>query len=134
MKYYRYLLLATLFSAANALALQPKVEIVEQFDNLRMVAFISVNDITDSPEWNPDSEPPPVTVSEAIQAVKAFDKNLKGPAAISEIEIRPVPRHEKHWHYLVKVANDTMQTKFDIYVVLMSGKVIPAMIEPKAYK
>ncbi|VAW56988.1 hypothetical protein MNBD_GAMMA07-2027, partial [hydrothermal vent metagenome] len=37
----------------------------------------------------------------------------------------------KHWHYLVKTEDNTAKTKYNIYVVLMNGKVIPAIIEPQ---
>jgi hypothetical protein len=134
MKYYRYLLLAILALSANAYAFEPKIEIFEQFDNLRMVAFINEKDIESNPEWNPNLAAPPLSVGEAIQAVGKFIKNEKNLMAIREIEIRPVPRNESHWHYLIKLANDAKTTKYDIYVVLMNGKVIPAIIEPQGYK
>ena len=113
----------------NAHALEPKVEIFEQYDNLRVVAFINEKDIDDSPAWSPDMVPP-LTLSEATQAVRKFNKN----GAVKEIEIRQMPSHEEKWHYLVKVLDDDMRSKFDVYVVLMNGKVIPAIIEPQAYK
>ncbi|HED35304.1 MAG TPA: hypothetical protein ENJ08_14000 [Gammaproteobacteria bacterium] len=131
MKYYHYLFVATLALSANAHALQPKIEIFEQFDDLRMIAFISADDINNSPEWNPDLTPPSLTVYNAIKAVKKFRKK---PTAVQEIEIRPVPGYEKHWHYLIKVSNDAMKSKHDIYIVLMDGKIIPATIEPEGYK
>jgi len=134
MKYYRCLLIATLVLSANVHALQPKIEIIEQFDNLRMVAFIGMEDINNNPEWNPDSGAPPLTVGEAIQSVKDFIKTSDTSIDIKEIEIRPVPKREKQWHYLIKIANDAMKSKYDIYVVLMNGKVIPAIIEPQGYK
>lgn len=134
MIHYRYALLASILLLSNAHAFQPKVEIVEQFDNLRLVAFISMEDITSSPEWNPNIDAPPLRVDEAIQAVKEFYAGSEGLAPIKEIEIRPVPRYETHWHYLIKIANPAKQTRYDIYVVLMSGRVIPAIIEPEGYK
>jgi hypothetical protein len=134
MKYYRYLFVAILALSTNAYAFQPKIEIIEQFDNLKMVAFISAKDIANSPEWNPDLDSPPLSVSEAIKAVKKFNRSSKSSGNIREIEIRQVPHHKTKWHYLVKVTNDAMKTKTSIYVVLMNGKVIPAIIEPEGYK
>lgn len=130
MKYYSYLFFTILFMSTNSHAIQPKIEIFEQFDNLRMVAFISVKDIDSSPEWNPELTLPPLTVGEAIQAVK----NSFKIGAIKEIEIRPIPKHKKKWHYLIKVANDEMKSKLSTYVVLMNGIVVPAIIEPQGYK
>jgi len=134
MKYYRYLFIAIFIFSSNANAFQPKVEIYEQFDNLRMITFIDENDINNSPEWNPDSSLIPLTVDRAIQAVIDFSKDSITPGVIKKIELRRVPKHDKHWHYLIKISNDAMKTKYNIYVVLMDGKVIPAIIEPQGYK
>jgi len=132
---YRYVLLASfLVFSSNAFAFQPKIEIFEQFDDIKMVSFISLKDINKSPKWKPGAGVPPLSVDGAIQAVKVFIKNPKASMEIKEIELRPVPRHEEHWHYLVKVANPKMKTRFDIYVVLMDKKVFPAIIEPQGYK
>jgi len=131
MKYYLCLLMTSLVLSANVYAYQPKVEIIEQFDDLRMVAFIDMEDIKNNPEWNPDLGAPPLTVSGAIQAVKTL---ITMPGSIKEIEIRQVPKHKKQWHYLIKTANESMKSKYSIYVVLMSGVVIPAIIEPQGYK
>lgn len=131
MKYYRCLLIAILVLSTNAHAFQPKIEIIEQFDDTRMVAFISPDAVNNSPEWNPDLAAPPLSVGEAVQAVKNF---VKSPTTVEEIEIRHIPKHEKHWHYLVKVSSGETKPKYRIYVVLMDGKVIPAIIEPEGYK
>lgn len=131
MKYYRCLLITILVLSANAYASEPKIEIIEQFDNLRMVAFISMEEIHGNPEWDPNISEPPLTVSGAIKAVKAF---IKVSGSINEIEIRQVPRHKKKWHYLIKITNDSMKSKYSIYVVLMNGTVIPAIIQPQGYK
>lgn len=131
MKYYRYLLITLLLLSANAQAFQPKIEIIEQFDNLKMIAFIDMEDIHSNPEWNPDLGAPPLTIIGAIQAVKKFSKQS---GAIKEIELRQVTMHEKKWHYLVKVDNESMQSKYSVFVVLMNGTVIPAIIQPQGYK
>ncbi len=131
MKYYRCLLITILVLSANAHASEPKIEIIEQFDNLRMVAFISMEDIKGNPEWDPSISEPPLTVSGAIQAVKAF---IKVSVSINEIEIRQVPRHKKQWHYLIKTTNDSIKSKYSIYVVLMHGTVIRAITQPDGYQ
>jgi len=132
MKYGFHLFFAVLFLSTNALAYEPKIEIVEQFDDLKMIAFLNKADLDKNPEWNPASSAPPLSVLEAIQAVKVFSK--KSDLALNEIEIRTVPRHGKQWHYLIKVANESLRSKYSVYVVLMNGVVIPAMIEPEGYK
>lgn len=134
MKYYRYLFMTFFALSTTAYAFQPKVEIVEQFDNLRMVAFIDMMDIDTNPEWHSALGAPPLTVSGAIKAVNEYIKDSDSAVDISEIELRPLPGDEKHWHYLVKIANDAKKTKYDIYVVLMNGKIVPGIIEPQGYK
>lgn len=134
MKYYRWLPILILVLTTSVYAFQPKITILEQFDNLKMVASIDKKDLNNSPEWNPNVDTPPLTIAGAIQAVKDFNKTPDTLGAIKEIEIRPVPKHEKHWHYLIKIANESMITKYNIYVVLMNGKVVPAIIEPPSYK
>lgn len=131
MKNYRCLLITIFFLSANVHAFQPKIEIIEQFDNLKIVTSIDADENKSNPEWNPNLDPPPLTVDGAIQAVKAFVK-LSG--AVKEVEIRQIPKHENQWHYLIKVANDSMKSKYSIYAVLMNGVVIPAIIVPQGYK
>lgn len=134
MKYQHFLFMAMLALSSSAHAMQPKVEIFEQFDDLRMVAFLNSDDINNSPAWNPDSGAPPLSVNQAVQAVKDFIKTGDQTGEIRKIEIRQVPKNTERWHYLIKVSNDARKAKFDIFIVLMDGKVIPAIIEPSAYK
>ncbi|GMR20394.1 MAG: hypothetical protein BMS9Abin36_0989 [Gammaproteobacteria bacterium] len=137
MKYFMCMPLAIAILTTSAYAFQPSanVEIFEQFDDIRVVAFISENEINNSPLWDPDMGTPPLNVKEAIQALREFNNNSKKDEAIKEIEIKIVPRHLNHWHYLIKTVNNVSKNnKFNVYVVLMNGKVIPATIEPEAYK
>lgn len=133
MTYHRWLFAIILICATHAQAFEPTVEIVEQFDNSRVVAFVKKNDIENSPEWNPNRDAPPLSVALAVDKVEQFNQS-KAIGAIKEIEIRPVPRHPTHWNYLIKVDDDEMRTKYAVYVVLMNGMVIPAIIEPQSYK
>jgi len=131
MKFHRFILLLTFALSMSAHAFKPKIEIIEQFDDLKMVAFISEEVMQNNPEWNPENDAPPLTVVEAIRAVKSLTKTLK---PIKEIEIRRSANYKNKWHYLIKSADSSMSSDFDIYVVLMSGKVIPGIIEPQGYK
>ncbi len=135
MKYYRWVTLSIAIFTTSAYALQPTVEIIEQFDNIKVVAVISVNDINNSPMWNPDIEAPPLSVKDALHSIRDFNKQSKATYSVKEIEIRAIKRHPGYWHYLIKtVSNDMNMHKYDVYVVLMDGKVIPAIIEPESYK
>ena len=70
----------------------------------------------------------PLSIDDAIAAVQEFGNEPNAEFAIDRIEIKPVPKHANHWHYL---ANDAKVTHYDLYIVLMDGKVIPAMIETR---
>jgi hypothetical protein len=115
MKYYRCLYFFIFALSVKAYAYQPKIEIVEQFDNLRMVAFINKEDADSNPSWIPGSNKLPLTVVEAIRAVNVLSKKLN---TIVEIEIRLMPKYKNRWHYLIKTAktaNSAMRFKYNIY-------------------
>ncbi len=133
----KYLWLPTLFLlSANAWAFQPSVEIIERFDDVRVVAFVSEDDLKDYPLWQPASGTPPLSVGEAIAAVtrqRSGHRHTMGE--VEEIELRKIAGRKDHWHYLVKLkARGAPGRGIEVYVVLMNGKVIPAIIEPEALK
>jgi hypothetical protein len=54
---------------------------------------------------------------------------------LTGIELKKIPRHEKHWHYLVKTkseVDDIVESHY--FIVLMDGKVIAAIKEPESIK
>jgi hypothetical protein len=134
---FRYLALSVLLLVASTQAYALSIELFEYVDGRKIVAFVDENDIGDSIQWHPFKESPPITirkVTKSIQKYIASDKKLKN-AELAEIELRPIPRHEEHWHYVVKLkteAND--EVHYQYYVVLMSGKIIPAIREPESIK
>lgn len=141
MNYKGLLLLLTLtIFSANAQSYQPSIEIIEQFDDVRLIAFIHDSDLENYPQWKPLAEAPPLTISKAIQAVHNFHKKNDAKLVvetIKEIELRVIPRRENYWHYLVKIEVNSISdddAQFQVYVVLMNGKVIPALTETESYK
>lgn len=135
---FRFILLLLTIVSGNALAFQSSIEIIEQFDEVKLVAFINQNDIENYPLWHSLTEAPPLSISEAIQAVKKLYKSHNdklGTEAVREIELRVMPHHKKYWHYLIKMkGDDNGKQKYQVYVVLMNGKVIPAIMETESYK
>ena len=123
---------------AQAQAFQPSVEIIEQFDDVRLVAFVDEKDLENYPQWNPLHDAPPLSINKAIQSVSRFYKVNNAHSmsnAIKEIELRTIPKHQGLWHYLIKVKlGNNSSVGYQVYVVLMNGKVIPAMIETESYK
>ncbi len=124
------LVLVLLLAGSQALAFSPKVEIVERFDDFQVMAFIDAQDIQENPAWQPGDGDPPLSVAGAISAVGGLQDGTIAVRDIREIELRLMPRHDNSWHYLVRVANGAMISENEIFVVLMSGKVIPAIIRP----
>jgi len=138
MNYKGLLLLLTLAFSANAQSYQPSIEIIEQFDDVKLVAFIRESDLENYPQWNPVKEAPPLTINKAIQAVHNYHKKNNAELAtetVNEIELKKMTRHEKYWHYLIKIKiNGSDDARYQVYVVLMNGKVIPALTETESYK
>jgi len=132
------LLLPLTISAANAQAYQPSIEIIEQMDDVRLVAFIRESDLENYPQWQPVKEAPPLTIEKAIQAVHSYHKKNDAELVaetVKEVELKKMARHEKYWHYLIKIkVNGDDDARYQVYVVLMNGKVIPALTETESYK
>jgi hypothetical protein len=127
-----------LLAAGNAQSFQTSIEIIEQFDDLRLVAFIDQQDINDYPEWQPVNGAPPLSIEQAVKAIskmKASNHEDMAAGSISKIELRKIANHDDYWHYLIKMhSNNGERLKYEIYVVLMTGKVIPALIETESFK
>jgi hypothetical protein len=129
--FYRLITLVIFISTTAAFAAESSVELYERFDDIRVVTIIKVDDINNSPKWNPGLDNLPLSVDGAIQSIRDFIKQPNTMGAIEEIEIRTIKNHPGHWHYLFKVTtNDTNSRGYTIYAVLMSGKVVPAFVEP----
>lgn len=134
---HRWLLLLLTIVSINAQSFQPSLEIVEQFDDVRLIAFINEADIENYPLWRPLTEAPPLSIRNAIQAINQYKANngklITG--IVKEIELREMPHHKNYWHYLVKInIAPGKKPRYQVYVVLMNGKVIPALIETESYK
>lgn len=129
-------LVSFLLFSLNARAFEPSVEIIERFDDVRVVAFVSEADLKNYPLWHPTGDTLPLSVGEAIAAVvKKRNGHHHEVSDIEEIELRKISGRKDHWHYLVKLAAGSSQGRgLEVYVVLMTGKVIPAIIEPEAVK
>jgi len=62
--YQRWLLLLLfMVISVNAQSFQPSIEIIEQFDDDRVIAFINETDIENYPQWNPLTEAPPLLLA-----------------------------------------------------------------------
>lgn len=131
---------ATLFVfSSNVLAVEFPVEIVDQFDNSRVVAYVNQGDVDKSPSWNPADGAPPLTIGAMLKSLDnwiAEDSTLKG-AEVSKIELKPIMNKEieGRWYYLVKLTcKSTENPKVSYAAILMNGKVSAAIREPDPFK
>jgi hypothetical protein len=129
--FYRLITLVIVISTTTAYASESNVELYERFDDIRVVTVINIDDINNSPKWNPGLDPLPLSVDGAIQSIRDFIRQPNMIGTIEEIEIRTIKNHPGHWHYLFKVTTDDTNSRgYNMYAVLMNGRVIPAFIEP----
>lgn len=129
-------LLLILFSGL-ARAYDFPIEVIEFIDDAKVVAFVDETDIDEALDWTPFEGSPPLTIAGALAAIRehiATDKNL-ADATFAEIELKQLPNHPKHWHYLVKMRSQESDAPHSIFfIVLMNGKVITGIREPQSLK
>ncbi len=133
----RMLLLSLFIFSANIQAYGFPVEIIEFIDNARIVASIDEGDIDDALYWQPFEGAPPLSIAGALEAIQkhiASDPEA-GNASLTGIELKQIPHHKKHWHYLVKMRIEVDgKPKPRYFIVLMNGKVITGLREPQMVK
>jgi hypothetical protein len=125
-----------LFSS-QVLAVEFPIEISEYIDDVKVDAFINEEDLMHSKKWMPFDSSPPLSMNQALNAIKESEGSGIdfSKAKVVAVELKPVPHHKSYWHYLVdlKVMSDEGPESV-YYVVLMNGKVIPAIKEPESIK
>lgn len=113
------------------------VEVIEYFDNTKIVAFLNESDIVNTSTWYPSTSAPPLTIANAMDAVQkhVVPKVDSEKVSLVNIELKPIPNHKNYWHYLVKTrTTNPGKLANQYYVVLMDGKVVPAIMEPESFK
>jgi hypothetical protein len=133
----RTLFLPFLLSTASAHAYNFPIEVIEYIDQTRVVAFINEEDINKTLQWAPFQGPPPLTLADALEAVQEYivaNPELRY-AVLTEIELKRIPQHERHWHYLVRMQSDGGGKPHAWFlIVLMDGKIIAGLREPEGIK
>lgn len=112
------------------------IEIIEYVDDARIVAFVQKDELDPAYVWEPTEGAPKLTIEGALQAVNTFiaeDPAIQG-AQLEEIKLEQIPNHKGYWNYLVKMQTTNHDTHHSFFVVLMDGKVIPAIREPDSFK
>lgn len=134
---FRSWLLTALLLSTQAGAIEFPLEVIESIDDTRVAAFISQEDIDAAGTWEPLRTPPPMTLAQALDAVLATltDHGVAAESVrLASVELKEFPHQPGHWHYLVRLKKTSGKPHPRFYVVLMSGRVIPAAMEPEAYK
>ena len=135
---YLRLLAGLLFMFSGTIyAYQFPLVIVEYIDNTKVVAYINESDIDKTLSWIPFEAPPPLTIADVvndIQKTVASHPNLTN-ATLKKIELKQIPHHKNHWHYLVAIETKVnSHTELNYFAVLMNGKVIQLIKEPESYR
>ncbi len=124
------------FAQAEKSATWP-LEIFEVMDNSKLVIFIKDKDIEKSPSWSPAQGKPPLSIEKVLDSVKkwiAHNPDLNG-LAVRGIKLKPINHHKNHWYYIVQLKSISEINKKPGYIaVLLSGQVVPAMVEPASIK
>ena len=135
--FFRVMTLLAGLASGNASAMVFPLEVIEYIDNNKVVAFINEADINKSPAWQPQDGAPPLALNDALKLVNQHakaDMHLND-VSLTDIELKKIPQHEKHWHYLVEMnasANEKKQTYY--FIGLMDGKIISGIREPQSIK
>ncbi len=129
------LVIALLLTGVTAQAYQLPVEVFEYMDDVKVVAFIDKKDMAAVQARDPSA--PLLTIKGALAVVKKHITRHQpeiGEAKLEEITFRKLPGFPGRWHYLVKLKNADPRMPYHYFVVLMNGKVIPAVKEIAAVK
>lgn len=133
----RMLLLPLVLFSVTVHAAEFPIEIIEYVDETKVVTFINEEDIERTVGWVPFESPLPLTIADALALVQKFiapDPEMAG-SQLTEIELRRIPHHEIHWHYVVRMTAHTRdKPRSWFFIVLMNGKVIPGLAEPEGIK
>jgi hypothetical protein len=133
----RMLALPLVFFSVPIHASEFPIEIIEYVDGTKVATFINEEDIDRTDAWVPFEGPPPLTIGDALALVQKFiapDPEM-ADSQLAEIELRRIPHHETHWHYVVRMkahAGDKPRSQF--FIVLMNGKIITGLREPEGIK
>lgn len=133
----KILSLLLLLTAGQTHATAFPLEIIEYIDDVKVVAFVYEEDVQQSPTWEPFETAPPIDVEDVVQKIQAYADThpALANAKFEKVELKRIPHHPNHWHYLVamKTPGDD-HTALYYFVMLMDGKVIPALKEPASFK
>ncbi len=135
---FRAVLVGLLLSlSSGAFAFKFPIEMIEGVDGARIIVYFNEEDLEADVRWTPFEDEPPVSVGEALAAVRTHVvKNASlGDVTLRDIQLRRIPHHNNDWHYMVVLQSQREGKPVPhYYAVLMTGKVIPAILEPESYK
>ncbi len=135
-----FIVLLCCFGTQSSFAFKLPIEIIDSMDDSTIIIFADKDDINQSSTWIPTKGNLPLTIPAMLEKVyvwletKEELKNLE----VNEIELKKIHNHSKenYWYYLVQLSGvEKLANKKTHYIaVLMSGKILSAIKEPKSYK
>jgi len=126
-----------LLMSSSVYALEFPSEIIETLDDTTIIAYLNESDINKTAKWRPSASEPPLSIAGAVAELQRYitANPHPGKESLRAIELKQIPRHKHYWHYLVRTrVKNEGGTANHFYMVLMDGKVIPAIMEPESYK
>ncbi len=116
-------------------AFQFPLEIIDYMDNATIIVYAKKDEINSTSTWIPGEGNVPLNIDELVGKVSSWLKTQSKMSAfkINEIELKKVKHHEKdnYWYYLIQLKNNS-DTQY--IAVLMNGRILPAIKEPRSYK
>jgi hypothetical protein len=124
-------LLSSLFTAAAQATALP-TEVIEIMDQYRIALYLTEEQISSIPQWQPGDGEPPMSLQAAVGRVLEWIARTPSlaDAQIYELKYKPVHNYEKlnRWYYLVEFRMRAGKKRF--VAVLPDGQVVSAIEEP----
>ncbi len=115
---------------AQAQMIEFPLELIEYIDDVKVVTFVPPSALASIPTWDPMRQPVPLSLQQALDRVRSRvgDEDFR----LTAIELKPIPGHQGHWHYLVRLRAPDRRPRY--FSVLFDGRLLPATREPESYK
>ncbi len=123
-------LVLAIMPVAQAQRVEFPLELIEYIDDVKVVSFVPPSALASVPTWDPSRQPVPLSLQQALDRVRSHlgDEDFR----LTAIELKPIPGHRGHWHYLVRLRGPDRRPRY--FSVLLDGRLLPATREPEPYK
>ena len=132
--FLRWIAILMIFTSQCVGAVEFPIQLNEYLDGKQIFAAINESDIDEKLSWNPEAGAPPLSIADALTAVRKeiVTGGVDSAVEVVGIELKQIPHHPRQWHYLVKMINRHGAEHIPVYfVVLMNARVVPALARPE---